>query len=87
VATQSQTGGLDYTVTDTGTTSADPAAAQAETFEDYFAASDLDGSFAVDDKIEQLDSQISSVGNDFWGGEEDFQQELWDELIGDGSSL
>lgn len=60
------------------------AADTEQSFDEYFASTDLDGSFAIDDKIDQLDSRISSVQDDFWGGDEDFDQQLWNELLGDG---
>lgn len=62
----------------------DPSTDTEPSFDEYFASADLDGSFAIDDKINQLDSQISSAGGDFWGGDEDFDQQLWNELLGDG---
>ncbi|MEM1353714.1 MAG: hypothetical protein AAGC44_10160 [Planctomycetota bacterium] len=83
VATQSQPG----TPSDRSVVVApDPTGSDQENDYPDFAEVDLEGSFAIDDEIEQLDSRITGIDEGLWSGEiDDFEAQLWSELSGEGS--
>lgn len=63
-----------------------PETAPSDEFNTYpeFAQVDIDGSFAIDAEIEQLDSRISSINQGIWAGDiDDFEDQLWSELSGE----